>query len=174
MAESYFEDAEAFCKKAGVILDDRENNDLNGSSDLNCIICDQDYSPSEFVLLDCGNIICKNCLTEFIKCTLESSEPPIKCPFDNCSHFLGSSIIRNYSSPELYDKFIKLLSIKHVKASKDYRICSKCGSLVKLRYGESPEAIQCTCGNFFCWNCGGPDHRPLTCIQITKWNEIFI
>lgn len=171
MVSEFYEDSERLLKKARTMLETPSDAAPAKGATEECPICTETQKSSSMINLECGNRICKSCTSSYVDAFLQHSEPPVKCPFRECTHVLGSSKLKAACTSEAFERYQRICTNKHIQSDRMLRQCSNCGAIAKATSLESPVTVKCTCGYSYCWNCGSASHVPIPCKQIRIWTE---
>lgn len=142
-----------------------------------CEICyEQLPEKSFFKLQKCNHIFCHDCLYDYLKQKINSSELiKILCP-SNCPKELQEEEIKSILSrdPKLFEKFKKFKELAILNQDPNIRWCIKpgCNSFIKNIGNETK--IKCLkCGQEICFKCRLAWHGRVSCVQALD-NELKV
>ena len=120
----------------------------------------------------------------------------LQCPGFDCNRLVPLDVITEIIPKEVDAKYIKFGIDAFVDASPNLKWCPHpgCGRAVCVpsaeaetedtdgeagaqkgsnpqSSGESPRAVDCGKGHFFCWNCGSEAHDPCNCDLWVQWKD---
>merc|ERR1711871_631934 len=115
----------------------------------------------------CEHIFCTSCMQDYVQDRISTGHCVIPCPENGCEYKLWNLDVRNLCADRAqYEKFKALQRANYgerlVQVAQDKELfdglknvarpCPKC-CVITYRY-DGCEAIMCTCGCLFCYNCG--------------------
>eukprot|EP01117_Protostelium_nocturnum_P014663 TRINITY_DN55_c1_g1_i1.p1 TRINITY_DN55_c1_g1~~TRINITY_DN55_c1_g1_i1.p1 ORF type:complete len:705 (-),score=296.29 TRINITY_DN55_c1_g1_i1:201-2315(-) len=177
----YSEDPDKVCTHAGVPKLDQVLNVAPPKSldeELTCVICYDDVKVSEGNALTCGHFFCGDCWKGFLSIEVKEKKKLIMCPGvtgkKKCSMVLDElSVLRMLKDKEAENRFIESMVTAFVEDNPSYVWCPTAGCKYAICLNESNsqhnEAVECICGNCFCFRCLKTDHRPATCKMTEEW-----
>lgn len=160
-----------------------------------CEICIEPIT--EVTSIPCGHNFCKTCWKEYLEMKIgEGKVVQLQCPGFDCNKLVPLDVITEIIPKEVDAKYIKFGIDAFVDASPNLKWCPHpgCGRAVCLpsaeaetedidgeagaqkgsnpqSSGESPRAVDCGKGHFFCWNCGAEAHDPCNCDLWVQWKD---
>jgi len=151
-----------------------------------CPICFEQISDHNFVMLDCGHILCTTCFCTYTaKKIMEGMIDGLVCPvidkipYQKCNAPIPKLLLTAHLSPALQKRLHHLLIQSYCEAEQS---CPKCTNwylgFSDTKQNESLWAkITCTnCNHRFCGKCGKEPHRNekhlhMTCEQYAKLSD---
>ncbi|KAJ3674045.1 hypothetical protein LUZ60_006037 [Juncus effusus] len=158
--------------EAGITI--KENKRVVSGS-ITCQICFDEVGVEESSEMDCGHRFCNDCWTSHFSVKItEGLSRRIKCMAPKCPTICSDSVIRQLissSNPNLAAKFDRSLLESYVDDNDAVKWCPSaphCGNAVKVK-GDVMCEVACSCGEEFCFGCGGEAHSPCSCAMWEMW-----
>ncbi|KAI8814532.1 hypothetical protein BJ742DRAFT_746543 [Cladochytrium replicatum] len=180
LIEKYMETPEDVCASAGVILDEHTRPKCVVVPGFMCDICCNDEVGLESLALQCGHRFCRDCYSHYLnqKIGEEGESRRIQCMMNGCKVIVDENTIGLLASPQVNQKYHRLLVRTYVDDNEFYRWCPAPGCEYAINAPGIPQSglrevvptVKCKCGTTFCFGCGlSFDHQPAICEITKKW-----
>lgn len=140
---------------------------------VDCNICCDEYPASQIFGMGCGHMYCLYCWKPYL--SLKIREGPIcvttTCPAHGCKEVVSDVIFKNIVCPEDYRKYAHYVLRSFVDINKGVKWCPSPGCNKAIISAGGLSSVTCTCGCVFCLRCGEEAHAPVTCEQLSAWQE---
>ncbi|KAM9998601.1 hypothetical protein ACTFIY_008264 [Dictyostelium cf. discoideum] len=177
LIERYMENPEKLCIDAGVPNVMKLNATIvEKSGNVSCLICLEDYPPTQTFALICNHRYCLPCYKNYLE--IKVSEGPeciyTPCPAPKCKVIVHQDAFKQIVSPEVFERFNNFILKSYVDDNPQVKWCPAPGCIYSIRCDrkERKEAVCCKCGFQYCFNCNDyeiGDHMPCPCSQVDKW-----
>jgi len=130
-----------------------------------CPICFTSIQETPISLPECPHSFCSDCFTQYLTTeitTLRSLK--IKCPQENCSHSLHTTLIQKLLPPETFQIYKKAILAK-IQARTSGHFCPQSGCSKPLTLTPNSSSTTCTCGARICNECCDFYHEGKTCFE---------
>ncbi|EKE37676.1 zinc finger protein, putative [Entamoeba nuttalli P19] len=170
LEEAYFENYDKVCKENGII-----NEEIKECKEKTCPIC---YEEGRMISLNCGHYFCIKCWEERIKTMIESIGSNVVdclCMEQGCTCKVNYEIIEKIGNKKIYERFMYFICKDFISHRKSYVFCpvDTCGRAIHYFDTSRNEVpIICKCGQKFCFKCGREMHKPVSCSEFMKWNDL--
>jgi len=142
-----------------------------GSSCATCPICMCDGVL--LVELNCGHGFCSECWKGYLHGQVDDGKaaPQARCPQHKCSQVVPADFFMKFCDEDRIKKFEEWFMRSYVDDNPNVKWCpSPSGCINAVEYqGVENMDIRCTCGWFFCWQCGEEAHQPAACATVQEW-----
>ncbi|TKR95455.1 hypothetical protein L596_009621 [Steinernema carpocapsae] len=141
----------------------------NGECDL---CCDE---AEDLVKFSCGAKSCKTCFDIYLTGKIQESQTPfISCPGFKCTQLIDDDDVKRYCRDQT--GYEKVIINSYVMANSQMKWCPapSCSKVIEVNWAPNDwftQAVQCTCGKQFCFNCYGDRHEPVNCHILRKWMQ---
>lgn len=145
----------------------------------NCSICCEDRRSEMMLTLKCAHKFCSHCMKTYVEGKVESSEVPIRCPQEQCKHYLSAAECKLFLPVASFKSFeeANVRSKNNGKIYCPYPNCSflldpsEClspgrasASAGSSSQSENSCCVECpVCERFVCVDCGVPWHDSMSC-----------
>ncbi|KAL7712067.1 RBR-type E3 ubiquitin transferase [Entamoeba marina] len=156
-------------------VDKLEQNYFDDCDNDCCPIC---YNEGKMVSLSCGHYFCTDCWNDRISSMLTETGGDVincLCMQQGCSHKIHYEIVKESCNDLTRKRFMYFLCKDFIKNRKSYVLCpvDTCGRAIHyFDISKIEVPIVCHCGQKFCFKCGREIHKPISCEQFIKWNEL--
>lgn len=140
-----------------------------------CIICYDDFSPSEGFAAPCRHIYCRSCWSTYLFSKAEDMPRTfydVTCPTQECHERLSPDDI-NELEQTLVHKWRSCLLTKFIEHDSLYSCCPgpDC-HMVAYSINPCPKVpISCSCKTLYCFQCRAIPHQPASCRDFESWNR---
>lgn len=171
MEQRYFEDPEKVCNDAFVVL--------GGNSSVGQGTCSICFGDGELVSLACGHAFCKTCWNDRIQAmlgTVGDDVIDVLCMQQGCRCRVNHLLVKDVCKEDVYKRYMYFLCKNFIEHKKSYTFCpvDTCGRAIHyFDTSREEQEIVCKCGQRFCFECGREAHRPTSCEQFMKWNDLL-
>lgn len=159
-------------RKASIDMDDFKFHVATGDEEQMCAVCYEDVLPKDMMSLGCKHFLCKGCWKDYLEVAIMDGPSCLQthCPHPKCDHIVHETLVKQMVSPEKFKIYSKFLSRSFVDDNPRIRWCPApdCGKAVYCPEGIT-DAVECSCGNKFCFKCSREHHQPCTCDELTAW-----
>ena len=174
LQEEWFSDSNAVRKSCGVPERQADGQDEEKPR---CLICFDEFPPSEMMDCGCGHAFCMYCWSRYIETEIESGprSMDLRCPAPDCSCRVKESIVKASCDQNHLDMLGGYRVDKYIQKTTGISWCPgpDCGRAVQLHLLESEKGvakdIHCQCGHDFCFACREEAHRPVDCKTVRMW-----
>ncbi|XP_067951531.1 E3 ubiquitin-protein ligase RNF14-like isoform X2 [Watersipora subatra] len=121
-----------------------------------CAVCfDEKLGLESFRFYDCGHVYCKDCMASHFTVRIDEGEvKQLTCPADDCNSQGHPSQLKDLLSPELYEKYERLLLQTTLDGMLDVTYCPRTFCQTALLIEPDSSMGTCSSCNFvFCTNC---------------------
>ncbi|PRP72804.1 hypothetical protein PROFUN_07704 [Planoprotostelium fungivorum] len=148
--------------------------------EIDCFICFDTIPVAESSALLCGHALCQDCWKDFLAVEVKEMKTLIHCPGMNgkkkCTMVIDESMVfKLLQDKEAEERFYQSMVKSYVEENTRYKWCTApgCDHAICLNEANAQhnEAVECVCGNKFCFRCLNVDHRPATCEMISLWKK---
>lgn len=136
--------------------DRKEREREFSESFFDCEICFQTLPGAKCKRLEpCGHTHCRECLTLHVTTKIQSGDvTKISCPSGSCEETLSLNVIRDLVSPEVFERFDRLLLQKTLDGMRDVVYCPRPTCQCVTLRDEDSNMAQCPrCRFSFCVLC---------------------
>ena len=151
----------------------RTLHSFDGDTVPQCGVCFNDVEKSKLFALPCNHFFCEDCWKDQITHTVNEGASTIRCMEPKCLCTIMPSDVKKMCGEELFKKFEEKLAAITVSVSKSVRRCinPQCNLSLGIESVGLCNVATCKCGTRICWKCGAEAHAPLSCENISKWND---
>uniref|UniRef100_A0A1J3JZ79 RBR-type E3 ubiquitin transferase n=1 Tax=Noccaea caerulescens TaxID=107243 RepID=A0A1J3JZ79_NOCCA len=145
----------------------------------NCSICCEDRRSEMMLTLKCAHKFCSHCMKTYVEGKVESSEVPIRCPQEQCKHYLSAAECKLFLPVASFKSFEEA-NVRNKNNGKIYCPYPNCSFLLdpseclspgraSASAGSSSQSensccVECpVCERFVCVDCGVPWHDSMSC-----------
>ena len=131
-------------------------------TDFYCPSCYCEYEPEEIhTMSDCGHMICKDCLREYILQKLGEGMKVVytKCFSSPCGNIIPQRIFQENLDKLGYNKYTRYLKDAFIEASNEFKWCPGlgCSKFAEIKTKQKID-VECDCGQYFCSGCSNRGH----------------
>ncbi|XP_019101828.1 PREDICTED: putative E3 ubiquitin-protein ligase ARI4 [Camelina sativa] len=104
----------------------------------------------------------------------EGESKRIRCMAHKCNVICDEDVVRRLVSPELAEKFDRILLESYVEDNKMVKWCPStphCGNAIQKTVDDDDDEVECSCGHQFCFSCLSESHSPCSCLMWKLWTK---
>jgi len=176
VVESYLEDSQKACRKAGMSTLDLEKLPSDPSAVHECLICMNECKDAQTYALSCGHRYCKECWKGYLEVKIKDGATCVyaKCPAPKCGCMIHEAAYKQLVSESLFEKYNYYLNRSFVEDNEFIKWCPapSCSNAIRCERPNKKTAVTCSCGFSFCFRCADyeiGDHNPASCESLEKW-----
>ncbi|TKR96382.1 hypothetical protein L596_010405 [Steinernema carpocapsae] len=131
------------------------------------------YEAGDIVKFPCGDQICKTCLDIYLDGMIrESGTAFVSCFGYKCTQLIDDAVVKKYCQNRA--GYEKVIINSYVMANFQMKWCPapSCSRVISVNWVPNEwftQAVECSCGKQFCFNCYGDRHEPVNCYFLRKW-----
>eukprot|EP00940_MAST-03C_sp_MAST-3C-sp2_P003403 g3403.t1 len=185
---------ESTLRKAGLSLDDDDEDDVNEDVEITCPVCWEDVKISDTDALGCGHRFCRSCwkrhITESVLCgssskgygldrrlavglTCMQSNCKVRIPIDKLEEYGGKTFTSKRNIWYAEDVAVKVAHMRMCPAIDCHNIIDfVCSEEYMLKNESETGELECTCGYWFCFLCSREAHAPCSCEEVNDWRAL--
>lgn len=176
LIDKYLDNPDKVCKEAGISSMDLETPIEDPQTINECLVCLEEYKNADSFALSCGHRYCRSCWKQYLEIAIQDGVECItkKCMWPKCICVVHEEAYKKIVSPTLYEIYNKFLFRSFVDDNPKVKWCPSpgCTNCVRCERQNRKEAVECSCGFSFCFQCGDYDtgnHMPATCEDVEGW-----
>lgn len=177
----YWDQQKKVLKEVGIKLKKKKKKKLQDkNAEVECLVCADDVKASKVFSLACGHgPYCDGCWQYHLSVVVKNSSAEgilnSTCMWPRCPIKLNKKAFKKLALPEDFQRYEYFLMKSYVDNTKNLSWCPNpsCANLVLCTedVGRPAELVRCTCGHQYCFACGMESHNPVTCDQLSKWQQ---
>lgn len=140
---------------------------------LECVVCCDEFPPSQMWCLSCGHIFCDNCWKEEVKSKINQGMSQINCMESGCHCLVPPTSVRQLcEKEEIYNNLLHFIIDQQVNLADTLTHCPnpKCSKPINKLSAHLCNVLKCSCRHEFCSECHNPSHAPATCGEKERWD----
>lgn len=165
LTETFYDNPEGLRKQAGVT-----EGDVHVKGAL-CGIC---FCDPPIPVLPCGHGYCKDCWIQYVSLAVSEGKGclDLRCPEPKCSERLRHRSIKTFCAKPEQERYARFWLDAIVEEGKSFKWCPGVGcGRACIKPENTADAILCSCGNEWCFECSNDVHHPVSCDIVKKWNQ---
>ncbi|KAJ2518865.1 hypothetical protein H4217_003043 [Coemansia sp. RSA 1939] len=179
LIEDYLSDPNRTLEKAGITAFPPVPQLKAGDDGFTCTICFCSGADESYLEMTCGHRFCSDCYRTYVTGkVLEGESWRIHCPAPGCKYLLGIEALRLLLSSDAaaLERYEENLTRSFVNDLETFTWCPapNCEYAVECHVPRTAwettiPAVQCKCGNPFCFGCKLENHLPAPCAMVVRW-----
>lgn len=95
-----------------------------------------------------------------------------RCPGFKCPILVPDKTFKNLTASDVFERHQSYLLRSYVEDNRLLRWCpgQRCTLAVRV-FNTSLLSVKCRCGHSFCFQCAEESHAPVSCKQLSAWND---
>ena len=176
LLENYYEDPDAMLAASGISeAVKRQRSAESGASELvTCGVCFDEVPHTDASASRCGHQFCNECWQGHLTCQIgDGNAHAIRCmAAPACPVLVEPAMVQALVDAQTFAKFARFAQKQFVDDNPYLKWCPApdCANAIKVSDLSRTE-VQCSCGMLFCFRCSREQHFPLTCQQLTEWED---
>ncbi|GAM27869.1 hypothetical protein SAMD00019534_110450 [Acytostelium subglobosum LB1] len=176
LIEKYMDNPDRLCIEAGIPNLRLERQVDKAMQKFSCLICLDDFSPTQTYALSCDHRYCLACWKLYLENKIGEGPECISatCPAPKCKVKVHEEAFKKLVDGPVFDKYSTYVLRSYVDDNAQVKWCPApgCNFSVRCERKERKEAVVCKCGFQYCFSCSDADigdHMPCPCSQVDKW-----
>jgi ariadne-1 len=177
---NYWDRQSKVLKEAGIKRKKKKKKKGSKGQMVECLICCDDVKPSKVFMLNCGHgPYCPACWQNHLNVIVKNSSAEgilnATCMWPRCPLKINRKAFKKLASPEDFGRYDYFFLKYYVDCTNKISWCPNpsCTNAIVCAddCGRPAAPVTCTCGRQFCFACGSENHNPVSCEQLTKWQQ---